>query len=808
MIERCLQIGLVVLSTLGLAMLGELEQSRQIQFFFVIAAIGSIFIVDIWKWAAAPSWAANLLALFAMIACARKFYSGGGQAFQLSAVADLLLYLQLILFFQQKVQRVYWVLLVLALLRVVVAATLEPEASFAPILIVFVGVTICTLTCFYLWREEDRVRTDDEAIQKKSALNPASVVSNPTAMESTKRRVAAPIQAASIGIAEFDLRGLYWSLTRDTLRISFITLVCAAIFFALMPRLGENGWVMSRIGQGISGFSPDVQLHSIASLQQSPDPVFRVKLENAFTSAPVEIDDPLYIQGNVLRHYGRSGRGVNYAWTKNDPGIAPWQEITDLPLTSDQQSLVRQQFTLDIPVRTGGTLFAIYPVFRTASTPASLRLVDKGNHLQGTGPVGYEYTLLTNAFVDGRQSTLRPIDNREEPRYVDLTAIDNSRFPGLIAKCESILQQSPGALANRYASAQALASHLQASGEYSYSLDRSDIRIPAGTDAVEDFVTTSKKGYCQFFASALALMLRHRNIPCRLVNGYCTSEYNEVGQYYQVRQLHAHVWVEAYFTSQELAPIGESAKQRYPRGAWIRFDPTPEAGLPAFQSNRSTVASDSMNFAQILWRDYVVGLNPKRQQTMVYDPFKSTMLDSARNFFSVSAWREWFSRLRQLDGIRELLSGDWFNWRGGLAAMTFCAGLYLLYHFSRWASSFARELVKKSKSKRSLAASRSKVEFYDRFEAILRQIGIVRPPGQTPREFVAEMTPLVSPTIEADWKGRSQGFIGLYYQVRFGELALEKEHRVQIEAMLESLSRLPNGTYQKNVTNRAEASQQ
>ena len=131
-----------------------------------------------------------------------------------------------------------------------------------------------------------------------------------------------------------------------------------------------------------------------------------------------------------------------------------------------------------------------------------------------------------------------------------------------------------------------------------------------------------------------------------------------------------------------------------------------------------------MNFAQILWRDYVVGLNPQRQQKAVYDPFKSTMLDSMRNMFSLTAWREWLSKLKQIEGIRQLLSGDWFNWRGGLAAMTICAGLYLAYHLCLWAYAFIGEFLKVSKSKRQLALARSKFEFYDRFEAILRRLGI------------------------------------------------------------------------------------
>ncbi len=792
MIERWLQIQLVILSVLGMAMLGDLEQSRQMQFFFLVAAVGSIFIVEIWKWTAIPSWAANLLALVAMVSCARKFY-GGGQAFQLPAVADLLLYLQLILFFQQKALRIYWVLLVLGLLRVVVASTTEPEAYFAPLLLLFVLSAMSTLTCFYLWREEDRLQTTNDASKGNEQAHPLQgTQTENSALAIAKNLAASANQVAFVRSASIGTKTMFWSIARETVRITILTLALASVFFAVMPRLGENGWVMAKVGQTLTGFSPEVQLQSVATLQQNPDPVFRMTLRNAFSNQPIETEDPLYIQGNVLRYYGRTGGGSSFSWRRNDPGAAPYPELTALPTAPTRESLVRQHFTLDMPIRGNGTLFAIYPIYSTSTTPNTMRLLDKGNFLQGTGGVGFEYTLLTNSFIDGQQSVLRPIDHREDPAYHDLTTIEPTRFPGLMKKCDAILQASPGATANRVSTAQALNAHLQSSGEYVYSVDRSSIRIPTGVDPIEDFVTTSKRGYCQFFASALAVMLRHREIPCRLVNGYCTSEYNELGEYYQVRQHHAHVWVEVFVTKDDLAAMGPAFPEKFPRGAWMRFDPTPQAGLPAFQGGNPSVASNSINFAQILWRDYVVGMNPRRQQEVVYDPFKSTMLEGVKSVFSISAWQEWFQRLRQMEGIREFLAGNWFNWRGGLAAMTFCAGLYLLFNFGRWISTAAREYLTRARTQREIARSRSHVEFYDRFEAILKQLGLVRDAGQTPREFAMAISSRLDTTPDLGWKDSSNDFIELYYQVRFGNSALDGERLAKVETMLESLSKLPS----------------
>jgi protein-glutamine gamma-glutamyltransferase len=797
-IERLLQILLVTMSGFGMAMLAELDQSRQMQFFFMVASIASIVIVDSWKWTAIPRWAANLLALVAMLACARKFYSGG-QAFQLSAVADLLLYLQLILFFQEKQQRVYWVLLVLGLLRVIVASTTEPEAYFAPLLLLFLASAIGALTCFYLWREEDRIKIGASALQKEPpevAMAPSDLA--PGSLELAKVRVAQPTRAEFLRPVPIESRRLFWGITRETAKITLFTLVLAAVFFAVMPRIGENGWAMAQFGRALTGFSPDVQLHQIASLQQNPEPVFRLRLEDAYSQAPLRVDAPLYIQGNVLRFYGRLGAGTRYAWVKGDPGVAPIQEINTIPIAPGSESLVRQSFTLDAPVRGNGVIFAIYPFFRASTTPREFRLIDKGNTLYGRGPAGFEYSLLTSAFIRSRQSELRPVDNREDPNYLDLVSFEETRFPGLMAKCDAILEASPGAAENRLQLANALTEHLRASGEYIYSVDRSNIRLPTGMDPIEDFVTTSKKGYCQYFASALALMLRYRNIPSRIVNGYCTNEYNEVGGYYQVRQYHSHVWVEAYLRNEDLAAFGSAVQAQHPRGAWVRLDATPEGELPAFQTNNSTVASDSMNFAQILWRDYVVGLNTQRQQKSVYDPFKSTFFDSAKALFDANAWRDWWARVSQMNVFREFLSGNWFNWRGGVAAMSLAAGLYLAYHFLLWIYVVGGEYWKFKREKRSLAKSRSNVEFYDRFESMLKRLGFVRDLGQTPREFAHDISPSLASSVDPKWNGNSDEFIRLYYGVRFGDQILDQDRQEQIEQILKSLSEASQSVSKKS----------
>jgi transglutaminase-like putative cysteine protease len=81
---------------------------------------------------------------------------------------------------------------------------------------------------------------------------------------------------------------------------------------------------------------------------------------------------------------------------------------------------------------------------------------------------------------------------------------------------------------------------------------------PPGRDVVDWFLFESRKGYCDYYASAMAVMCRALGIPARVVQGYSTGEYVPAAQSYRVRQLNAHAWVEVFF----------------PRFGWIEFEPT------------------------------------------------------------------------------------------------------------------------------------------------------------------------------------------------------------------------------------------
>ncbi|HSG77881.1 MAG TPA: transglutaminase-like domain-containing protein [Burkholderiales bacterium] len=92
---------------------------------------------------------------------------------------------------------------------------------------------------------------------------------------------------------------------------------------------------------------------------------------------------------------------------------------------------------------------------------------------------------------------------------------------------------------------------------YSYSLWR-ESPPPEGVTPLEDFMTRTKRGHCEYFASAAVILLRAAGVPARYATGYAVMEYSALEQAYVVRARHAHAWTRAWVS-----------------GRWIDLDPTP-----------------------------------------------------------------------------------------------------------------------------------------------------------------------------------------------------------------------------------------
>ncbi len=128
---------------------------------------------------------------------------------------------------------------------------------------------------------------------------------------------------------------------------------------------------------------------------------------------------------------------------------------------------------------------------------------------------------------------------------------------------------APGELAQR------LAAELRS---YTYTLEN-----PSGAAAnpLQDFLERTRAGHCEYFASALAIALRHRGVPARVVNGYRLGPWIQEGGYWLVTQDQAHSWVEYFDGAQR---------------TWITEDPTPPGP-------RSGMASETLWGSLQRWTD-------------------------------------------------------------------------------------------------------------------------------------------------------------------------------------------------------------
>lgn len=124
----------------------------------------------------------------------------------------------------------------------------------------------------------------------------------------------------------------------------------------------------------------------------------------------------------------------------------------------------------------------------------------------------------------------------------------------ITARTIALAEELTAGLTNPYDKAIAVRDYLRANIRYNDQINAP----PEGVDPVDYVLFDLKEGYCTYYASAMAIMLRSQGVPVRLVSGYAQGEYDEPVQSYRVRAENSHTWVEVYF----------------PAYGWIHFEPT------------------------------------------------------------------------------------------------------------------------------------------------------------------------------------------------------------------------------------------
>jgi transglutaminase-like putative cysteine protease len=538
-----------------------------------------------------------------------------------------------------------------------------------------------------------------------------------------------------------------------------ILLVAVPVFLA-MPRLtrgfSRNGLLAT---EKLSGFSDIVRLGEVGEIKLNPQVVMRVRVKFPKDERKTE----LMWRGVTLDHY--DGR----TWSESGAGPEPIKKSAEsfrVDESPARSGFTYQRFYVE-PLSINTVFVAPRPLYLMGLSELAR---DSGDGLwTGAHPfnkIDYYVASDTRAPGDAElaadNARVYPIEVRR--RYLQFPLDFDRRIDDLAAEI------TRGAT-TQLEIARRMEEHLR--NEYSYSLDLQ--RVEEG-DPVADFLFNYRAGHCEYFASAMVLLLRSRRVPARLVNGFQMGEYNDSSDFYTVRQSDAHSWVEVFF----------------PKHGWVAFDPTPPAGRSVYDNGVMAWFRNYRESFEMFWLEHVVGFDTGKQVELVL-ALQRWLWSYQRN--TSSHWLDWVYELAQkLDlnwvntkavdgGIPEAGPESDSSWRllfrpvflslFGLAAL-FAVAFIWHKHRTSWRRRIGND------------ATVSAVAFYQEMLRTLERRGHKREPHQTPQEFAAR---LAMPGVTEITR--------LYQRTRFGKESLSGEEVVRVETLMRELKE------QASVRNRA-----
>ncbi len=328
--------------------------------------------------------------------------------------------------------------------------------------------------------------------------------------------------------------------------------IATAAFFLIFPRVGVGFMnIRGAHGRQVSGFGQDVDLGGFGTIRADPTVVLRVKL-------PPQ-DNPaqrlaLRMRGTSFDHF-EDGR-----WTRSTsmprrvPGTADYYPLR--PYSTQQTEEL--QLILDpideqvifLPTDTVGLKVA--PKIVHGLPRERMIAMSPGLDVRYTDgdASAYRYT----AVVAPGARFLEPLEDEARAEYTRVPEEARERLQALVDTIAAGAEDEPLSHAEL---ATKILRTLRDSGEYGYSLEQVNGQAD---DPLASFLFETKQGHCEFFSTAMALLLRTAGVPARNVTGFVGGIYNPYGEYYAIRQGDAHSWIEAYID-----------------GEWVMFDPTPPA---------------------------------------------------------------------------------------------------------------------------------------------------------------------------------------------------------------------------------------
>jgi protein-glutamine gamma-glutamyltransferase len=542
------------------------------------------------------------------------------------------------------------------------------------------------------------------------------------------------------------------------LSVALGAVIIGGVLFFVFPRFSAGYFARTGLQPELmSGFTDNVELGQIGEIKKNNTVVMRVQ-----TGAPVNYP-MLRWRGIALTNFD-GHRWFSTAESKrntHDTASNGW-----ITLASRRQLEGRPAVQLDF-------VTLLQPMASDALFGPAQVMALRGN-FSGEG-VTYDGARRSYVHVDATGSIYNPFHNFSQVRYEGISILPVARpaqartagtnYPEdirrmylqlpehLDPRIPELAKKITSTANNPYDQALLMESYFHTN--FTYTLN---IAGKPGADPLAHFLFDTKAGFCEYFATAMAVMLRTQGIPSREVNGFLPGEYNDVGGDYIVRASDAHSWVEAYF----------------PGSGWVTFDPTPPSSeQPPGLLSRLALYID---WFQLTWNEWVINYDFSHQISL------------ARNVGQTSAdWKEkWRKKFQNMqDHSMERLT----DWQRSHNKLRFLFPLFLLLILPLLRMDFLRSLFRwlrlawlanlpEGQRNNPQMASR----LYSELLRLLAKRGFSRRETQTPREFAASLAQQegLSPAV--------QEFTDLYAQSRFGGATCDA---FRLRALLEQVRSAP-----------------
>jgi protein-glutamine gamma-glutamyltransferase len=496
-------------------------------------------------------------------------------------------------------------------------------------------------------------------------------------------------------------------------------LITTALFFVI-PRVGLAALPFrGKLGVLVTGFSDRVELGAYGQIQNDASIAMRVHVAEG-TVEPDQLTT-LRWRGIVFDEFdgrawsvGRTHRATHRRSPASDYRVGAYRGRGPI--------LVQEVFLEPIGTE---IIFGAARALRLETRAPEITLDDMGTIAVPSPSARLHYRIESELETPPRKGGPRsgarlPGDGPAGARFLQL--------PSMSPRIAALAREVTAGSRDHQDAALRLTEHL--SREYRYSLN---IERRSAAPPLEEFLFDRRSGNCEYFAAALAVMLRSLGIPARVVGGFQRGEWNPYGRYFTVRMRDAHAWVEVY-----LAGSG-----------WVSLDPSPRAEAEAV----TTGASLYLDALRLRWYRYVINWSLRDQVEVA-----TTIRRQASTWrFDRAALQEWVPPRTALAGVLVVATG---------------VAVFVWVRRRRGDGPGGRAAV-------------ATPRFYARLLRALARQGLRPDPGETAREFAARAArtlPGAAPVLEGVTAG--------YERVRFGAATLDARELAALEAAAELLRRV------------------